>query len=399
VAAKGNLAVGQSGGPTAVINCSLAGILAEALAQEARVGEIYGLVHGIEGALRGELVDLRRRPPEFLAHLCQTPAAVLGSCRYKLRPEEYLQVLETLRAHNVRYFLYIGGNDSMDTSQHIAEAAQAAGYELFVVGVPKTVDNDLPCTDHTPGYGSIARYWALHAMEAARDLEAMRRYDQVKILETMGRNAGWVAASTALGRCLPDDPPHLIYVPERPFDQERFLSDVEEVYRRHGYVLVTVAETIRDGTGRPIGRAEGAFARDAFGHAVLEGTAQTLCRLVEQHLKLKARFNKPGTAQRVAAHCASEVDRREAYEAGRAAVRLAVSGQSRVMVTLVRESDEPYRCTTGVAPLQAVANAERRLPDEFIAPAGNNVTEAFLRYARPLIGAPLPVHAHLWRPG
>lgn len=393
--AKGNLAVGQSGGPTAVINCSLAGIITEALAQEACVGEIYGLIHGIEGALRGEFVDLRRRPPEWLAGLCRTPAAALGSCRYKLRPEEYARVLEMLRAHNVRYFLYIGGNDSMDTSQRLAEAAQAAGYELSVVGVPKTVDNDLPCTDHTPGYGSIARYWGLHAMEAARDLEAMRRYDQVKILETMGRNAGWVAAASLLGRGRPDDPPHLIYLPERPFDPERFLADVEQVYRRHGYVLVTVAETIRDRSGEPVGRAEGMFARDAFGHAVLEGTAQTLCRLVEQRLGLKARFNKPGTAQRVAAHCASEVDRQEAFETGRAAVRLAVAGRSGVMVTLVRESDEPYRCTTGVAPLHAVANAERRMPDEFIAPAGNDVTEAFLRYARPLIGEPLPAHARL----
>lgn len=391
---KGNLLVGQSGGVTAVINSSLAGVVDEAFEHDI-IGRVYGSRHGIEGVLAQELIDLETFPPSRISGLRSTPAAALGSCRHKLSDSEYERVIEIFRAYDVRYFIYIGGNDSADTAHRVSQIAQESGYELRVVGVPKTIDNDLPVTDHSPGYGSAARFVALATMDAGLDTESMRRFDPVKIIETMGRNAGWLAAASVLGKRDDSQAPHLIYVPERPLIADAFLRDIEDVYRRVGYVVAVVAETVRGENGQPIGLIEDEVYTDSFGHRRITGTAQTLCNLVTERLGLKARWDKPGTIQRVSTVSVSPVDEEEAYLAGRHAVRSAVAGQSDKMVVLFREPGDDYRCTTGLASLQDIANSEKVLPDEYISEQGNFVTPDFIRYARPLIGAPLPEHVRL----
>jgi len=236
---KGNLLVGQSGGPTAVINSSLAGVIEEAM-QHAEIGDIYGAVHGIEGVLKEELADLRAESKDSIAALKRSPSAALGSCRHKLKDADYEKILKILEAHNIRYFCYIGGNDSADTTHKIWQLAESSGYELRAMGIPKTVDNDLGFTDHCPGYGSVARFNAISTMEAGRDTEAIGLVDNVKIIETMGRNAGWITASCALARREECEAPHLIYLPERVFDMGRFLQDVKQVFGKWGYCLVAV---------------------------------------------------------------------------------------------------------------------------------------------------------------
>lgn len=390
---KGHLLVGQSGGATAVINASLVGVVRAALAAGA-VDGIYGARHGIEGLLGGDVMDLRREPNTTWDRLLDTPSAALGSCRYKLRPEDPERALDLLRQLGVRYFIYIGGNDSADTAHRLALAAQAADYELRVVCVPKTIDNDLPSTDHCPGYGSAARFVALATMDSALCTAAIPGHYPVKIIEVMGRDAGWLAAASALGKRDEGDAPHLIYVPERPFSRTRFLDDVRQAHRAHGWVVVVAAETIRDEAGRPLG-AVGQQGRDAFGHALLGGTAQALVSLVRDELGLRARFDRPGDLQRMSSACVSAVDRDEAERAGRAAVAAALAGETGQMVTLVRAPGPDYACTTGLVPLERVANEQRLLPDEYLDAAGTGVTAAFRDYALPLIGAPLPEHARL----
>ncbi len=391
---KGNLIVGQSGGPTAVINSSLAGVVLEALEHEA-VEEIYGMVHGVEGLLREEIIDLGRQSASVIAGLRSTPSAALGSCRHKLGESDYERLLEVLAAYGIRYFLYIGGNDSADTAWRLGRLAADRGYELRVMSVPKTIDNDLAATDHCPGYGSVSRWLAEAVRDAGLDTEAIGVVDTVKVIETMGRNTGWITASTALARDHADAAPHLIYLPERPFSRDRFLADVDRVHRKLGHVVVTVCEGLKDESGSYLSASGTAVDTDRFGHKQLGGVAGVLCEMVGEGLGIKARWDKPGTIQRVSMLAASPVDLEEAFAVGRAAVRHAVEGQGGMMVTLVRESSEPYRWTTGLAPLQSVANAERRVPDEFIAPEGNDVTAAFLDYARPLIGPELRPYARL----
>ena len=260
------------------------------------------------------------------------------------------------------------------------------------MGIPKTIDNDLPLTDHTPGFGSAARYEAVMCMDIVRDTRALRYTEVVKIVETMGRNAGWLTAATALAD---DYAPDLIYVPERPFAQDRFLADVEAVYREHGCVVIAACEGLKNADGRLVAARQDSLNRDTFGHPEFGGLGQHLVDLVMSELKLKARLDKPGTMQRSAGLCISEVDAQEAYRVAATAVSQAVAGVSDQMVTLVREADQPYRCTTGLVPLQAVANQEKLLPDGFINEAGNFVTEAFKDYARPLLGGPLPPYVTL----
>jgi 6-phosphofructokinase 1 len=393
MARRGHLLIGQSGGATAVINASLVGAVRAALASDA-VDSIYGARHGIEGVLRRDLLDLRAESPATWEALLATPSAALGSCRYKLQPEDPERALEALRALDVRYLLYIGGNDSADTGHRIALAAQAAGYDLSVICVPKTIDNDLPLTDHCPGYGSAARFIAQAVMDSALCTQAIPDHYPVKIIEVMGRDAGWLAAAAALGKARPEDAPHLIYVPERPFVRERFLADVRAVHRAVGYVVVVVAETVRDESGSPLG-ASGQQGADAFGHHLLGGAAQALVALVREELGLRARYDKPGDLQRMSAAHVSITDREEAYAAGVAAVRAALAGASDQMVTLERAPGPDYACSTGLAPLAAVANHVRPLPDAFLDEAGTGVTPAFQAYAAPLLGAPLPRHGRL----
>lgn len=393
---RGNLIVGQSGGPTAVINSSLAGVVLEALEHEA-IEEIYGMVHGVEGLLREEMLDLGRQSAATIEGLRSTPSAALGSCRHKLAGEDYERLLTILRAHEIRYFIYIGGNDSADTAWRLGRLAADRGYDLRVMSVPKTIDNDLIETDHCPGYGSIARWLAIAVRDAGLDTEAIGVVDTIKVIETMGRNTGWITAATALARDHGDAAPHLIYLPERPFGRDRFLGDVERVYRRLGHAVITVCEGLRDEQGEYLSASGRGVDVDRFGHKQLGGVAGVLCAMIADGLGVKARWDKPGTIQRVSMLAASPVDLEEAYQVGRAAVRHAVEGRDGAMVTLVRESSDPYRCVTGLAPLERVANAERTVPDAFIAPDGSDVTEAFLAYARPLIGDRLPSYARLER--
>jgi 6-phosphofructokinase 1 len=391
---RGNLIVGQSGGPTAVINSSLAGVILEALEHD-EIDEIYGMVHGVEGLLKEQIVDLGRQSAAVIDGLRSTPSAALGSCRHRLEEADYQRLLEVLRANGIRYFLYIGGNDSADTAWHLGRLAAERGYDLRVMSVPKTVDNDLVATDHCPGYGSVARWLAVAVRDAGLDTEAIGVVDTVKVIETMGRNTGWITAATALARDHTDAAPHLIYLPERPFNRDRFLADVESVYLRLGHVVITVCEGLKDERGEYLSASGKAVDVDRFGHKQLGGAAAVLCDMVSEGLGIKARWDKPGTIQRVSMLAASPVDLEEAYRVGRDAVRHAVAGRDGHMVTLVRESSDPYRCATGLAPLEQVANAERKVPDEFIAAEGNDVTEAFLEYARPLIGPPLAPYVRL----
>ncbi len=387
------MVIGQSGGPTAVINASLVGAIHEAQRIDA-VDGIYGAQNGIEGLLDRRLIDLRREPASTVSALMTTPSAALGSCRYRLKAEDPDRVVSLLRELGVRYFLYIGGNDSADTAHRVAEAAQAAGYDLRVIGIPKTIDNDLPVTDHCPGYGSAARFIAQTTMDSARCTEAMPGHYPVKVIEVMGRYAGWLAGAAALGKRHPDDPPHLILLPERPIDPATFIKQVRAVLRRKGYCVVVVAEHLTDASGHQIGEAQ-AQGVDAFGHPLVAGVAQTLVDWVRSELGVRARFDKPGDAQRMSIAHLSETDRDEAYLTGRMAMRYAVRGVTGKMVTLVRAAGPRYACETGLTDLDHIANAQKVLPDDYISADGSGVTPAFLEYARPLIGGPLPQHAEL----
>jgi 6-phosphofructokinase 1 len=394
VGVSGNLIVGQSGGATAVINASLWGVIDEAMAHPA-VGEIIGMRFGIEGLLREELVDLRRQPAEVLARLARTPAAALGACRYRLRPEDAERALAVCQRHDIQTFIYIGGNDSADTAHTLHQLAQARGVPLRVIAVPKTIDNDLPITDHCPGYGSIARFIAVATQDSGLDTEAQATLYPVKLIEVMGRNAGWVAAAAWLGKRRPEDAPHLIYLPERPVASvDQVLDEVAAVHARHGRAVVVLPETMKDAQGRPIGGDEPVFV-DSFGHRYFASPAEALARRITGTLGLRARYDRPGTIQRMSMALASPVDLAEAEAAGRAAVRLALAGVSDRMVTLVRESDDPYRCGFDSVALEAIANTERRLPDAFIGADGRSLTDAFVAYALPLLGAPLPDYARL----
>ena len=393
---RGNLLVGQSGGATAVINASLAGVIDAALAADDGIGELFGARYGIRGVLDRDIVDLRSLPRRSVEALRYTPSAALGSCRFRLAEDDAARAVEVLRELNVRYFLYIGGNDSADTALKLADAVRAADYDLRVVCVPKTIDNDLPDTDHCPGYGSAARFLALATMDSTLCTAAMPDHFPVKIIEVMGRDAGWLVAASALGKERDIDPPHLLYPPERPLDPARFLEDVRRVHAAVGYCVVVVAETVRDANGRALGEA-GSQGVDAFGHALLGGAAQTLVGMVRDELGLRARFDKPGDLQRMSSVAVSSSDRMEAELVGAAAVREALAGTTGKMVTLVRRPGPEYGCETGLTDLTRVANVHRAMPTEFLTPDGLGITDAFRAYALPLLGDPLPCYASLDR--
>ncbi|MGH2520545.1 MAG: diphosphate--fructose-6-phosphate 1-phosphotransferase, partial [Chloroflexota bacterium] len=340
------------------------------------------------------LVDLGREKPETVAALRTTPSAALGSCRFKPNDDQLTQVLAVLREHNVRYFLYVGGNDSADTSARLSALAEQVGQDLVVVGLPKTIDNDLPEMDHCPGYGSAARFLAIATLEAGLDTEAMRRVDPVKLIEVMGRDAGWLAAACALAARDEADAPQLVYVPEIGLEPDQFLADVQRVHERLGYVVAVVPERIARPGGQPLGSGEPTFV-DAFGHAYFESPAAYLAREVQSRLGLRARFDKPGTLQRMSMLLASSTDQEEAYLLGQAGVRQAVSGATGHMVTLLREPGPGYACRAGLAPLSAMANGVRTLPRDFLDAAGTCISPAFRSYALPLVGAPLPEYARL----
>lgn len=401
------LIVGQSGGPTAAINSSLVGVLREAKAQG--IKRIYGMRYGIRGLLSGDLVDLSNLPLDVLPALQQTPSAALGACRYHLTDPDIPLALATLEEHGIGYMVYIGGNDSADTSHRIAMAAAERGVQLNVVAVPKTIDNDLPVTDHCPGFGSAARFIAIATLETTLDTRAMPDIYPVKILETMGRHAGWLAASSALARATGWETPNLIYVPECPKDVDEVLQEVQEAYQARGQVIIVASENLRSRDGRPFALAgmealnqgqqvnQGPDFVDAFGHAYYRGTGpgSVLTQLITKKLDLRARMDQPGTLQRMSQSHQSEVDLIEAEECGRAAVRGALAGTTDQMVILERAEGPTYRCTIGMVELEQIANVEKRLPGDFVNQEGNFVTEAFMDYALPLVGAPLPQFVEL----
>lgn len=352
------------------------------------------MLHGIEGLLKEDIIDLRQQPASLWPQLRHTPSAALGSCRYKLQDSDLERVIEIFRRYNIRYMLYIGGNDSADTAHLLSEAARQSNYDLSIISVPKTIDNDLPHTDHCPGYGSAARFLALATMDSTMNTISIPWHYPVKVIETMGRDAGWLTVASALGKRDEIDPPHIILTPEHPFIADRFLAQVEDIYRRIGYVIIVAAETIRDEKGQALGTV-GQVGTDAFQHPLLSGAAQNLVELVKQRLKLRARFDKPGDLQRMASTCISATDQQEAYLVGQMGTQAALGGESDKMVTLVRHDQPTYHCTTDLVELAEVANVQRLLPVEYMDESKTMVTQSFYEYALPLIGEPLPHYKRL----
>jgi len=392
---KGNAIIGQSGGPTSVINASLCGLVEAALGRSP-IERVLGMRFAIEGLLKGDVIDLGREDGETLKELRTTPSSALGSCRYKLKDADFPPILEMLRKHNVRYLFLIGGNDTMDTIHRVEGFCRRQGYELCGVGIPKTVDNDLFGTDHTPGFGSAARYVALSVKQAGMLARDMRHVDQFVIFQTVGRSAGWLPASSALAKSQEDDAPHVILMPERPFDRHRFLADVKRCYDRHGWSSVVCGEGISYADGKAVSASQVAdkFANVEFGAMGGTSAAMVLHRMIANEFGWRGEFQVCESLQMCAADRTSQTDLEEAYACGRRAVELALDGTSGVMVSIVRESSDPYRWTLGTVPLAEVANAAKPMPPEFINAEGNFVTPACLDYLRPLVG-PLPGYARL----
>lgn len=385
----GNLLVAQSGGPTCAINASVAGVITEA-GRHGCIEEIYGGLNGVYGILREDLIDLNEEKARSIEGLKYTPGPALGTCRYKIdaktKPEQAAKdmdrLFEIFEAHNIRYFFYAGGNDSQDTSNKIHEEAIKRNYEMRVIGVPKTIDNDLPHTDHCPGYGSVIKYNATTVMEIAMDVGGMATDDgSCCIVEVMGRSAGWIAAGTVLAKRQPDDAPHIILLPELAFDEAAFLAKVKETVDRIKYCIVVVGEGLKNTAGEEIGADKSRL--DAFGHPVLSGAADRLAELVQGKLNTKTRTVKLGYAQRAAAHLASKTDIDCAFMAGEAAVRAAADGRSGFMVKLVRGEDGTF--STALQDLSDIANSVRHMPREWISEDGFLPNEHFVAYARPLI--------------
>jgi 6-phosphofructokinase 1 len=384
----GNLLVAQSGGPTAVINSSLAGVIQEAGKYEF-IEEIYGGLNGILGVLNEDLIDLNDEKARAIEGLKYTPGAALGTCRYKIdfkeKPEPAARDMDRLfavfQAHNIRYFFYLGGNDSQDTANKIHQQALERGYELRIIGVPKTIDNDLPFTDHCPGYGSVIKYIATTVMEIAMDVRGMATDGgSCCIIEVMGRTAGWIAAGTVLAKRSSSDAPHVILVPEVPFHEAAFLAKVKQIVSEQQHCIVVVGEGLKNQAGEEISANKD--RRDAFGHPLLSGVADHLAEVVHGKLNLKTRTVKLGYAQRAAAHCASAVDVVEAAVCGESAVRAAMEGKSGFMVKLVRTA---RGCITDLQDLKDIANEVHSIPREWINEEEFLPNEKFIEYARPLI--------------
>ena len=386
----GRLLYAQSGGVTSVINASAAGVIETARAHGVKV---YAAHNGILGALREELIDTSKESISAITALRHTPGGAFGSCRYKLKSldthrAEYERLIDVLRAHDIRWFLYNGGNDSADTALKISQLGKAMGYDIRCIGVPKTVDNDLAVTDCCPGFGSVAKYTAVSTLEASLDVASMADTStKVFILEVMGRHAGWIAAAAGLAGEGADAPPHLILFPENVFDEDAFLAKVKATVERVGWCTVVASEGIRNAAGQFLAEAG---TRDAFGHAQLGGVAPVLAALVKEKLGYKYHWALPDYLQRSARHLASKTDADQAYAVGKAAVEYALAGHNAVMPVIVRTSDTPYRWKIEPAPLSKVANHEKKMPKGFITRDGFGITAAARRYLSPLIQGELP---------
>ena len=388
----GNAVVGQSGGPTAAINATLSGVIRGALdaKEQGIINILYGMRNGIEGFLREDLVDLFKvfESVDDLNTLEATPAAALGSCRRKLKSHEedadtYNKILEILKKHDIRYFFYIGGNDSMDTVLKLSRYAASHDYELRVVGVPKTIDNDLMATDHTPGFGSASKFVATTVSEIVRDINVYTM-DAVTIVEIMGRDAGWLTASAALA-AENGEGPDLVYLPERVFDEERFVSDVKAKLEEHPAILVAVSEGVRFANGEYVGAGTQSGAVDVFGHKYLAGTGKVLESIVKNRIGSKVRSVELSLTQRCASHIASLTDINESVTVGKGAVEAAVNGKTGVMMTIERDEGENYTSHVGCADIAGIANAIKTVPDEYINADGNGITEEGIAYLKPLI--------------
>ncbi len=383
----GSCIFGQSGGPTSVINASAYGVIRTALDSPA-ITKVYGAAHGIEGVLNDQLYVMDDEDPEELRYLLHTPSSELGSCRYKMADPEkddtdYKRLLEIFKKYNVRYFFYNGGNDSMDTCNKISKYLQSVNYECHVMGVPKTIDNDLYGTDHCPGFASAAKYIATSCMEINKDARVYNN-KMIVVVEIMGRHAGWLAASAALATAYGSGP-DLIYLPECDFSMEQFLEDVDRLYKKNGQVFVAVSEGIHYADGSFVSEAK-TSATDGFGHAQLGGLASMLAEIVKQHTGAKVRGIELSLLQRCAAHLASAVDVEEAFMAGKLAVEDAVAGNSGNMVSFERsEKDGKYVCNYKMLPLEKVANFEKKVPLEWINETHNGLKQEFIDYALPLI--------------
>ena len=400
---EGNAIIGQSGGPTSVINASLCGVIQTCIkngkvGQSARINKILGMKYGIEGFMQDQVIDLGAQPSDVIEGLKSTPASALGSCRYKLKEADFAPVLEKLKKYDIRYYFLIGGNDTMDTIHRVEAYCQSQGYDLRGIGVPKTVDNDLFATDHTPGFPSAARYVALSVKQAGMLARDMKKVDQYVIFQTVGRSAGWLPAAAACAKDSEDDAPHIILLPERPFVKQQFLSEVRQAYEKYGWVSVVCGEGVCYADGRPISASQVSdnFSNVEFGAMAGTSAAMMLHRMIADEFGWRGEFQVTESLQMSAADRATPVDIEEAWRCGERAVELALAGQSGVMVTMNRISNAPYQIDFGTAPLSEVANGEKPMPDNFICKDRLFVTDECLDYLKPLVGE-MPKYVRLYR--
>lgn len=386
---KGACLIGQSGGPTAVINASAYGVIKTALENKC-ITKVLAARHGIRGVLDDDILDMGKEDKDELKLMMSTPASLIRSCRYKLKPVEedetdYKRILEIFKKYNIRYFFYNGGNDSMDTCNKISKYLQTQNYECRVIGIPKTVDNDLYCTDHCPGYGSAAKYIAYSTAEVIKDVHVYDK-EAIVIIEAMGRHAGWLAGAACLAK-LSCEGPALVYLPEIDFDMNQFFEDLENARKKHKRIVIVMSEGIHDKYGKFISEygVNDTNIVDSFGHSQLGGLAQTMANIIRNRTGAKVRGIELSLLQRCAGHLASKTDRDEAFLAGKVAVEAAVAGETDKMVSFVRNTENGYECTTRLVNLSDVANVEKCVPREWINEEGNNVNDKFMEYVLPLI--------------
>lgn len=392
---KGNAVIGQSGGPTSVINASLAGVI-EGCQAFGGVGKILGMRFGIQGFMEEDIIDLGKENPQVIAGLKSTPSSALGSCRYKLQQADLPKIVDLLKKNDIRYVFLIGGNDTMDTIHRLETCAREHNYELIGIGIPKTVDNDLFGTDHTPGFPSAARHVTLSVMQAGVLARDMKRVDQFVVHQTVGRSAGWLAASSVAAKRAEEDAPHILCLPERPFEKDRFLADVKRCYDKFGWVSIVCGEGIAYADGTPVSasRIKDKFSNIEFGAMGGTSAAMMLHRMICDEFGFRGEFQVPESLPMCAADRTVQHDIDEAHMCGKKAVELASDGKTGLMVTLVREPGSKYLCVTGTASLAEVAVKTKPMPGEFINSEGNFTTSAFLDYIRPLVG-PLPQYTRL----
>jgi len=385
---KKNAFYAQSGGVTAVINASACGVIETARKNKNKIGKVYAGRNGIIGALTEDLIDTSKESDKAIAALRYTPAGAFGSCRYKLKGLEenkaqYERLIEVFKAHDIGYFFYNGGGDSQDTAHKVSQIGDMMGYPITCVGIPKTVDNDLPITDNCPGFGSVAKYVAVSIREAAFDVASMAKTStKIFVLEVMGRHAGWIAAAGGLASENEGDAPHIILFPEVEFNREKFLKKVDESVKKYGYCAIVVSEGVKNAEGKFLAEAGG---KDAFGHSQLGGVAPVVAEMIKSELGYKYHWAVADYLQRAARHIASKVDVDQAYAMGKAAVQLALKGKNAVMPTIVRVSDKPYKWEVGETALSKVANVEKMMPKNFITKDGFHITDKCREYLSPLI--------------